>query len=485
MTFIFYMMDAVLEKGFALNLATRLTRAISAPPADAPALHHPSGSLTRAELSDRVTSWHAWLAPLNTGSRVGVVCHNHPDDVAALLAVLGSGRCLVPLSGLLPPGVRQVIADTARLDLLLDPGTHPARPGNRPHSNPGGPPLGPDATVVELRSSGTTGHPQPVEVSARQLAAALAGAGQDRPAQDPSAATVVVHPIEHVAGFTTLLGAVLAGRSIVLLPRFEPSSWAEAVHRHRARGGFLMPAALRALLEQRISVGLLASLAFVSTGPSDCPSDLAEAFGRTFGIPVLSTYGATEFAGAVAGWGLELHREWWPAKAGSAGRAYPGIELRVIDDQGSPARPDTPGRLEVRACQLHDDGQWEPTNDRARLDTDGFLWVLGRLDQVILRGGFKVHPERIERALQQHPRVAEASAFGVPDERLGAVPEAAVKLRHGAGGPSTEELLQCWRHLLAPYEVPRRIHLLPLPRTGSGKVSRRAVSELLGAGHAF
>ncbi len=148
----------------------------------------------------------------------------------------------------------------------------------------------------------------------------------------------------------------------------------------------------------------------------------------------------------------------------------------------NPARlvaPDAEGLLEVKAKQLGH-GSWVRTTDLARLDEDGFLFILGRADQAIIRGGFKVRPDDIKAALERHPAVRGAAVVSRADHRLGAVPVAVVELRPGAGPVSTGDLLSYLGGVLARYELPTQIHRMEsLPRTESGKVDLFALTAFL------
>ena len=124
---------------------------------------------------------------------------------------------------------------------------------------------------------------------------------------------------------------------------------------------------------------------------------------------MLTSYAATEFGGGVAGWTLADHQKYWQAKRGSVGRANPGAQLRVVGDDGTPLEPDQIGLLEVKPAQLGPSADWMRTTDMARIDADGFLWIIGRADQAIIRGGFKVMPDDVRNALESHPAVAGAA----------------------------------------------------------------------------
>jgi acyl-CoA synthetase (AMP-forming)/AMP-acid ligase II len=220
------------------------------------------------------------------------------------------------------------------------------------------------------------------------------------------------------------------------------------------------------------------SAVFCGTAPLD-PSTAAE-FTAKYGVPVLEVYGATEYAGGVAGWTLRDWERHGADKPGSVGRANAGVELRVVHPaSGSALAADQPGILEVRAPQLAEDG-WLHTTDRARIDTDGFLYILGRVDDVIIRGGLKVHAEDVVAALRSHPGVRDAVVLGVPDRRLGAVPMAAVEPRPGHA-VDERALVEHLRERLPAYQVPVRVEILErLPRTPSLKVSRPDVLVALG-----
>jgi acyl-coenzyme A synthetase/AMP-(fatty) acid ligase len=268
---------------------------------------------------------------------------------------------------------------------------------------------------------------------------------------------------------------------MVLLPRFTLEPWVRAVQRHRPRAAGLVPAALRTVLDAGVPPAALASLQVVTSGTAPCPVELAEEFFRRYGVRVLMTYGATEFAGAVAGWTLPLHQAWWERKAGSAGRPFPGVDMRVVAEDGVPRPIGAQGHLEVRTAQsAAGRDTWIRTSDLGRIDADGFVWIEGRADDAIVRGGFKVHPRHVESVLQRHPAVREAAVAGLPDERLGQVPVAAVEVRPGAEPPSPEELIGLCREHLTPYEVPAVVLVLDeLPRTPSQKVSRVDLLELV------
>jgi acyl-coenzyme A synthetase/AMP-(fatty) acid ligase len=240
------------------------------------------------------------------------------------------------------------------------------------------------------------------------------------------------------------------------------------------------PAALRMILDANIPPEELSSLTSLGAGTAPLDPEIVDEFLRRYDLPVLSNYGATEFAGGVASWSLKAFRENWAAKRGAVGRVHRTTEARVVDPETGDELPfGQEGVLELRGFATGDTAAWTRTTDRAVLDADRFLWIKGRADNAIIRGGFKVHPDEVVAALEQHPAVREASVVGLPDRRLGQVPAAALILKAGAAPPTDAELADWVRGRLMAYCVPVAFRIVDdLPRTPSMKVSMPAVREL-------
>lgn len=474
-----------------------------------------------ATLGAAVASIDAELTARQIGpeTEIGVLLRNTPDHLAAVVAVLATGRCLVTVSPLFADAALAADLDQLLLPVVVATDADWARPGlddaARAVGSLGleltGDPAHPvvvrherraDRTVptrpgvaIRMLTSGTTGTPKRVELTYRALGHSLAAAAahngssfesepqlQERP-------SICWAPLVHISGLWTAIRNVSDGRPTILMDRFDPTAWARWVREYRLPAGGLTPTALRMVLDARIPVDDLASLRGIVVGSAATPPELVDRFVATFGIPVLTVYGATEFAGAVAGWTRPLFEKWWTAKWGSVGRAYPGISLRVVDPTtNEPVVSGVAGLLEVRGAQLDGVGgasgdRWVRTTDIGRLDDDGFLWIEGRSDDTIIRGGFKVSPGKVAATLQRHPAVREAGVTGLPDDRLGTVPVAAVELVDGPTPPSEAELLTFVRDHLAPYEVPRTILVVDtLPRTPSMKISQPALRDLFRGG---
>ena len=339
--------------------------------------------------------------------------------------------------------------------------------------------------AVRMLTSGTTGPPKRIDLRYEMLDLVMRGAkhyetGKGDEVRLRTGVVIVNAPLVHVSGVFRVVQAMLDGRRIALLERFTVDGWTATVREHRPKTVSLVPTALRMVLDADVDDDVFESIRSVISGTAPLDPDLADAFTARYGVPVLTSYGATEFGGGVAGWNLADHEQYAAAKRGSVGRAHAGCSLRVVDpDAGTDLGIDSVGLLEVRAAQLGT-ADWVRTTDLARLDADGFLWILGRADQTILRGGMKVQPETVRAALEQHPGVAEAAVIGVSDDRLGAVPVAVVERQAGEAVDEASVLAAATPHL-ARYEVPVKIVVVDaLPRTASGKADLAAVRALVG-----
>jgi long-chain acyl-CoA synthetase len=462
------------------------------------------------EYADQWISWSQvaamarYIAALTcqpTDPQIGMLLRNRPGQVAAFLGVLLGGGTVVTINP--SRGDERTRADIAALRLplivgepddlatLVAPGVNtmavpplldgPASTGMPTvHSGPAPRP----GVAVRMLTSGTTGPPKRIDLSYDMLARSVMGRDPHRapaPTELRRGVAIVNSPLVHIGGVFRVLQCVAEARSFVLLDRFELNAWAAAVRKHRPRTVSLVPAALRTVLHSDLPRADLESIRAVTCGTARLSADDADAFTEKYGIPVLTSYAATEFGGGVAGWTLADYQGYWRAKRGSVGRANPGSQLRVVDEDGTPLEPDQVGLLEVKAGQLGPSAQWMRTTDMARIDEDGFVWIVGRADQAIIRGGFKVMPDDVRTALESHPSVAAAAVIGRSDERLGQTPVAMVELRTSAS-TGADELVQYLRMRLARYEIPTDIAIVgAIPRTPSGKPDLNAVRSFFGA----
>ncbi|MDH6197065.1 acyl-CoA synthetase (AMP-forming)/AMP-acid ligase II [Mycobacterium frederiksbergense] len=449
--------------------------------------------------------WFTWgqiatlarrIGALAAGNRAGIMLRNQPVHVAALLGVLAAGGTVVvinpsrgdertradieslalpvliglaeDIAALATPSPATMTITIADLDTapLISATQHATADAGRP------------GVAVRMLTSGTTGPPKRVDLSYDMLARSVIGRHPETapaPTELRRGVAIVNSPLVHVGGVFRVLLCIAEARPFVLLPKFDLQRWVDAVREHQPRAVSLVPAALRMVLHSDLTRDDLASIRAVTSGTAPLSADDADAFTEKFGIPVLTSYAATEFGGGVAGWTLADHQKYWKDKRGSVGRANPGARLRVVDETGRPLQPDETGLLEVKPAQFDADADWLRTTDLARIDADGFVWILGRADQAIVRGGFKVMPEDVRTALESHPAVRGAAVIGIPDARLGEIPVAMVELHTPA--PATE-LTDYLQGRLARYEIPTAIAIVDtIPRTPSGKADLGAIRE--------
>ena len=467
--------------------------------------------LSWGELDQRSKALIAALDQVGAGpdTRVGVLLRNHADMVAVLLALFRSGRCLASLNAVSPDAkLAEDIVDAATPVLVAcaDDWKRPelaeaARQAGAARLSVAGDTVeilgaaissDPQRRVapgvaIEMLSSGTTGKPKRIPLPRRNLEKALAGAAAYEKGRDPGAApelrsgvSIVTAPLAHIAGITGLMNNLLAGRKVSLIERFTVEGFRDAVVRHRPKVAGAPPSALRMILDADVPKEDFASLVAYRTGTAPLDPDLADAFYEKYGIPVLQNYGATEFAGGVAGWTIQDFKAHWADKRGAVGRLNKSVEAHIVDpDTGAELAAGEEGLLELRAPNVADGKSWVRTTDLAVLDADGFLFIKGRHDGAIIRGGFKIMPDDVIKAMQAHPSVREASVVALPDRRLGQVPVAAWIAKEGVDVPSEADLRDWLKGRLLPYQVPVALkQVVDLPRTPSLKPSLLDVRAL-------
>ena len=337
---------------------------------------------------------------------------------------------------------------------------------------------------IEILTSGTTGPPKHFAISFEMIAryhvgVHLLASGQGGGLADMPPMTLFF-PLGNISGVYSTLPTLLRGRRAELWDRFTVAAWHKHVLRYRPELSGLPPAGVQMVLEANIPREDLSSIRFLSTGAAPLDPTVQRAFEQRYGIPILLSYGATEFAGPVAAMTPELYPEWGARKFGSVGRPTAGAQLRIADPEtGAALLPGKEGVLEVISPRIGPD--WIRTSDVALIDEDGFLFHRGRADGAIIRGGFKLLPETIERALVLHPSVSAAAVVGIPDPRLGQVPAAAIQLKPGVVAPTPAELEAHLRsHVLATHIPVQWRFVEELPRNRSMKTDRVAVRGMFG-----
>ena len=439
-------------------------------------------------------------AGVRPGDIVATACQNRAELVPVMLAVWSAGAALAPLDGLLTGAEIDQIVTHLRPRVVMGEDLEiqeaPATPVRRTAPT----------TALILHTSGTTARPKAVELNAGNLIGGIESVlrlvrqgSAARPRADRGAPNLVAFPLSHLAGMFNTLLALYNDREVLLMRRFEVAPFVDLVERYRIPSVILNPTMVYMLCDAPPSDDQrLRSLRFVRSGSARLSPILGARFSERFGVPVLNCYGQTETAGEVIGWTVpDLPRA--AEKLGSVGRPHRGVALRFVDEDLRDVPAGEVGELCVKAPFIMDgyldgdgdgapigflDGGYLRTGDLGRIDSDGFVWLVGRRKEVVNCGGFKVLPEEVEEALRSHGAVSDVMVAGVPDDRLGEAPWAFVVPRPAAGTPSDEALagalVEHARSRLAPYKVPRGIRFVAhLPRTASGKVMRSKAAELL------
>jgi acyl-coenzyme A synthetase/AMP-(fatty) acid ligase len=335
---------------------------------------------------------------------------------------------------------------------------------------------------IEILTSGTTGPPKQFAISYDLIAKHMvrmsvipSGQGDDALQLPP---TLFIMPLGNISGVYSTLPALLKGQRAVLLEKFTVAGWHDHVVRFRPQVTGMPPAGVQMILDANIPPADLASVRAVGTGAATLDPTAHRAFEERYGIPILLSYGATEFGGPVTAMSAELHAKWGKQKFGTVGLALPGVQLRVIDPESGAVLPaGQEGILEVVSPRIGPD--WIRTSDIVMIDADGFLFHRGRADGAIMRGGFKLLPETIERALLLHDAISAAAVVGLKDKRLGQVPAAMMQVKPGALQPSIAELEAHLRNHITATHIPvvwRFVEALPV--TPSLKTDRPAVRRL-------
>jgi acyl-CoA synthetase (AMP-forming)/AMP-acid ligase II len=343
--------------------------------------------------------------------------------------------------------------------------------------------------AVLLFTSGTTGEPKVAVLRHRHLASYVISTVEFMHAEADEATLVSVPPY-HIAGIAAVLTSVYAGRRTVYLPTFTPEAWVELAAEEAITHAMLVPTMLGRILDVLEARGeKLPALRSLSYGGGRMPQAVVEkALALLPHVDFVNGYGLTETSSTVAVLTADDHRAAISSddpnvrrRLGSVGRPLPAIELEIRDPDGAVLPAGQSGEVYVRGEQisgeylhkkvLQDDG-WFATNDAGWVDDEGYLFVEGRLDDVIVRGGENISPGEIEDTLRQHPRVRDVAVFGVPDDQWGE--KVACALVCDDGHPSADELAGWVRSRLRSTKTPEVWSFRDaLPYNDTGKLLRR------------
>ena len=461
-------------------------------------------SLSYAELGGRVRRCRAALdaAAIVPRGRVLIDLADPIAFSAAYLGVIAAGRCAVPVNPDAPAAELERAATAVRPAAVI--GDRRDWAGDRglpivPAPAAGVPTAGPEGDDTDgrgvrgpgsvlLLTSGSTGAPKAVELTEdRLLYVARAVADHNRLTPDDRGFNPL--PLFHInAEVVALLATLTAGATLVLDRRFHRHEFWETVAEHDVTWINLVPAILGILAEYPVPVRPR-RLRFIRSASAPLPVAIRHRIEVLAGAPVVESYGMTEAASQITAMPLD-----GSGPAGSSGRPV-GTDVEVRGSDGRPAPPDTIGQIWIRgsgvinaydrgrAAERFDAGGWLDTGDRGFLDADGYLFLAGRSDDVINRGGELLYPREIEEVLIADPGVRDAVVIGHPDSILGQVPVAyIIPVRTLDTIESVHELLErlsarCAAQL-SPYKVPQAIHPVEsLPRAATGKIQRQVLAQ--------
>jgi long-chain acyl-CoA synthetase len=468
----------------AENFARLLEAAARRSP-DAPALMWEGGALTHAQLDRQAGGFARFLAHrgVKPGDRIALAIPNRWPFAVALLGGLKLGATVVPLDPLLSADERRAVLDDLRPSVVA----HEVLGDEADWATV----AEVDAPALILYTSGSTGAPKGAMLSHRALAVAVESWMGPVMALRPDDAVLAVLPLSHSFGLNgALLAPLLAGARAVLLERFAPKAVVAAIHTHRISVFPGVATMFRRVLDSpALTDAALPGLRLCVSGAAPCPWELAREWRERIGVRILRGYGMTELFRPISYLAGE------PADFSDAiGRPVPGVEVRIVDDDGRPLPPGAAGELLIRTPAALDgyfgapeetravlaDG-WFRTGDLATVRPDGYVRLEGRKRERILRGGYSVFPQEIEAVLLAHPSVAEAAVVGEPHAELGEEVVAFVALRDGTR-EQPEALVAFCKQRLAGFKYPRRVTILDrLPRAATGKILK---SRLLAGGTA-
>jgi acyl-CoA synthetase (AMP-forming)/AMP-acid ligase II len=465
------------------------------------------GGMTYAELARRVAvAAHALRE--SGAARVVFVGTNGPAFPVAVFAAAQAGIPLVSLNYRLDAATLRglvaqqpdplVITDYAGGEALGRTAADWLATTTPTGAVPEPPAVDPDEIALLLYTSGTTAAPKAAVLRHRHLASYVLGTVEFASAAATDAALVSV-PAYHIAGVANLLSNVYAGRRIVYLDRFTPEGWLDTVRSEGITNAMVVPTML-ARITQAVDGGAdpsVPTLRSISYGGAPMPAAVIERALAVFpDVGFVNAYGLTETSSTIAVLGPDDHRAALAstdprerARLGSVGRILPTVAVRACDDAGHPLPPGEVGELWVSGPQVSgeylnapsqsSDG-WFRTRDRGHVDEAGYLFVEGRADDTIIRGGENIAPAEIEDVILRHPDVADAAVVGVADDEWGQ--RIAAVLVPAAGATLDLDGLRGWlRQRLRGSKTPDELRVADeLPRTDTGKLLRRQVAADIG-----
>jgi len=354
-----------------------------------------------------------------------------------------------------------------------------------------------EGIAVQLFTSGTTAAPKAAILRHSNLLGYILGTVEFASAEEADAALVVVPPY-HIAGISALLSSTYANRRIVMLPSFEPEAWLKLAESEKVTNAFVVPTMMARIIDKMSDARPdLSSLRSIAYGGGKMPREIIEkALALMPDTGFTNSYGLTETSSTIALLGPEEHRAALAsddpkirARLTSLGIPLPTVEIEIRDEDGKVLGPNEPGEIYVRGEQVSgeykeksalDSEGWFPTRDAGFMDEDGYLFLSGRADDVIVRGGENMSPGEIEDVVLTHPAVGDACAVAIPSVEWGEAVGMAIVPREGHDRPAEDEIKELVRSRLRSSRVPEKVvYVDELPYNEMGKLLRRKVKEIL------
>ena len=489
--------------------------------------------LTYGELWEQVRRLGNALRALGVrrGDRVGVLQTNSEQYVTAYYATAAIGAVFVPLNYRAKPPELEYMIETAGIAVLLVGGRYLAlidelRPRlstvrtfvtlDTPRADLPAlqalidaaseefdeEPIDDDDVSILMYTSGTTSLPKGVMLRFNDFTAYVVG-NTDMADGTPRGTALLSAPLYHIAGATNIMTSLWTGRKLVLLPQFDPTAWLDAVARERVTHAFVVPTMMKQLIDHPDFARYdLSSLQNLSYGGAAMPFPVIrraiELFPPSTGF--VNAFGQTETTSTLTVLGPDDHRlDGTPEEVErnlkrlvSIGRPLPDVQVKVVDDDGNELPTGAVGELWVftpRTMKGYagQDGKvnnpalegWLPTRDMGWIDADGYIFLAGRKDDMMIRGGENISPAEVEAVLYSHSGVEEAAVVGLPDEEWGQRVVAIVVRRPGVALDEAEVIEFC-RQRLASFKKPERVHFIDaLPKNQMGKVLKKDLREQL------
>jgi len=364
--------------------------------------------------------------------------------------------------------------------------------------------IGDEDITILIYTAGTTGRPKGVPLRHNAFVSYVLD-NVEPASPDIAERNLLTVPLYHVAGIQAMLAAIYGGRTLVLMRQFEVKEWLETIQREKATRAMLVPTMLKRVIDDPdFSQYDLSSLKVVTYGAAPMPFEVINKAIKVMPwVRFINAFGQTETASTITTLGPEDHiiegteeerEKKLKRLTSSIGRPLPDVEVKIVDEEGKGVPPLGVGEIltrgprimtgywrdEQKTSQVITQDGWLRTGDMGWIDEEGYIYLAGRGDDMIIRGGENISPEEVENVLHSHPKVEEAAVIAVPDPEWGQEPRAVVVLKKGTVA-TPEEIMEFCRSKLSGFKRPRSVVFInSLPRNPMGKVLRKKLREEYG-----